>query len=808
MSEVSRRDFLVFLGGSAAATALGGLAPLGAAQAGGGGFVLPFTPVRLPHPLGIYTTHKSWLASGIGAGSKLPRSANPALATYTVIDDVVVPPEFERYIILAWGDRPFPNWHDYVGYNHDYTAYIPLLGTFDGLLWVNHEYISYPFSVYSTGDAGLRALGDAFETTIGFKLPDIPAGGFTALGPDDQRLVVGEILYNVGGSVVRIRRKELLGRFSATKDWRNRRYHGLSGVAINATRPGPAYPSSWGAKPHQHGDNNYLVGTGPAATDVFIGVNADGLGNKIIGTFANCSGARTPWNTIISAEENFQVFATAGLGVGVEEGVLPNGSQLGFPAGISTSSMFGLYAEKYGWVVEIDPKNPHKRGKKHTALGRYRHENIAIRCERWERLIAYLGDDRRGGHVWKFVSDDTVRHPKDPDNSALLESGTLYVAKFNADGTGVWIPLLLSTATNPNKPSELGSAELFARGAIDRNGNTRFPRRNGLAGQSVDGGAFTMTTLNEATTLPDYQGKFLSHFYPTQGALLCDAFLAGNLIGGTPCARPEDIEVHPKTRAVFIAMTDGIAGSDGYPDSRIFQVGKYATDIDAKQPPGGLYKIVEDSADGAGTSFHWSVFAAGGEQGAQDGMGFAAADNLLFDWRRNVWGVIDMSTDKHNGFSDTSTPVAQNITHGSTAPADATNLFGIYGNNFMFYIPTSPSDPNAGRIVPFAIGPTRSEMTGPTFVGNTLIVSVQHPCEDSPIGAQAALNRNIEILAFDGASVFDQNRTIPRGSTWPASIALADGGASNPTGLPKPATIGIRRKKGHGDAPWGGDDDH
>lgn len=123
----------------------------------------------------------------------------------------------------------------------------------------------------------------------------------------------------------------------------------------------------------------------------------------------------------------------------------------------------------------------------------------------------------------------------------------------------------------------------------------------------------------------------------------------------------------------------------------------------------------------------------------------------------------------------------------------------------MFYIPTSPADPNAGRIVPFAIGPTRCELTGPTFVGDTLIVSVQHPSEDSPIGQRTPLERDIEILALDGGSVFTQHRVIPKGSTWPASIPVADGGQANPAGLPKPATIGIRRKSSR--APWSDDDD-
>jgi secreted PhoX family phosphatase len=63
------------------------------------------------------------------------------------------------------------------------------------------------------------------------------------------------------------------------------------------------------------------------------------------------------------------------------------------------------------------------------------------------------------------------------------------------------------------------------------------------------------------------------------------AFLAANLIGGTPCARPEDIEIHPVTKQVFITMTDGVAGSDGYPDSRLFALGKYSAAVNGTQPP-------------------------------------------------------------------------------------------------------------------------------------------------------------------------------------------------------------------------------
>jgi secreted PhoX family phosphatase len=81
--------------------------------------------------------------------------------------------------------------------------------------------------------------------------------------------------------------------------------------------------TAWGTRSYQIGNRDFLVGTGPVAVDVFQGVNADGLGNRIIGTGYNCSGATTPWATFLSAEENFQ--GSSAFYVGVQEDVLPNG---------------------------------------------------------------------------------------------------------------------------------------------------------------------------------------------------------------------------------------------------------------------------------------------------------------------------------------------------------------------------------------------------------------------------------------------------------------------------------------------------
>ncbi len=775
MSEITRRQLLSFFGATAALTALGPTVDrlaLGRGVASANGTTFGgFTPLRLPHPLPIYTQRKSYLATGIDAGTVLDPSQDPSLASYTVLDDVVLPPELERYIILRWGDRVFPDPHDYVGYNHDYTAFIPLdRHTDEGYLWVNHEYASFPFSGLAPGTpANLASQAGSFATVVGFPLPAVK-----------NRELLGEILYNTGGSVVKIKRDDD-GRFGVkVGHHKNRRVHGLSGLGINAQRTdGYQAVTSWGARPHQQGDLDFLVGTGPAATDVFL-LSSDGLGNRIIGTSFNCSGATTPWGTVLSAEENFQ--GSSLFFVGVTEDVKPDGTQIDYLPGTSGIE-FGQVGEKYGWMVEIDPDGG--PGKKHTALGRFRHENAAIRAGKDRPLVLYMGDDRRGGHVWKFVSLDVVNDEDSKRNSRLLEQGTLFCARFNPDGTGRWIPLRLDTPTNPLKPSEVAAEELAALGAAQQQGRIKLPRRDGIAGQNVNGGAFNLDLTNGAAAHPQYTGKTLGDFYPTQGAILVDAFLAANLVGGTPGARPEDFEINPRNRReVIIAMTDGAPGSDGYPDSRIFVVAKYSADVDETQQSGSLHKIIENDEDGDGVTFRWERFVQAGEAGAVLGAGFAAVDNLAFDEHGDLWAVSDISTEQHNGFGLGATPAPTAISHAATGNTAA--LVGVFGSNMLFTIPLQ--GPDAGQIIPVAYGPVRCEMTGPTFVDDTLIISVQHPSEDVAIGDGTLLNRSIEMLKLDG-TLFMQSRTVPRGSNWPAN--LVNGG----DGLPRPATIGVRRRR-------------
>ena len=330
MNEITRRRFLQFIGGGAGAVASSSLFKSGEAlfvSATKAGISEDLTPVRLPYPLPIYTEKKSWLATGIDGIGMLKDPNDPVnLTEYTIIDDVVIPPGYEYYVIVSWGDRPFSDPNQYVGYNHDYTAFVPRKNNpRDGYLYINHEYISYPFSKLAPDTpsdiASLATVFESFLHVVGFALPTTR-----------DRQLMGEMLYNCGGTVVRVRRTRRHGEEThyqvVAGDPKNRRIHGLSGLEVNADRPATdpyRTVTSWGPRPHQQGDSNYLIGTGPAATDVFESVNADSLGNRIIGTAFNCSGARTPWGTVLSAEENFQGSAT--FFIGVQEHVLPNGSQ-------------------------------------------------------------------------------------------------------------------------------------------------------------------------------------------------------------------------------------------------------------------------------------------------------------------------------------------------------------------------------------------------------------------------------------------------------------------------------------------------
>ena len=660
--------------------------------------------------------------------------------SYEVADDLVLPEGFTYDLIAAWGDRVGDS---RFGYNNDYLSLIETAPN-EGYLAVNFEYISggtwmqtYPMVIgKQLPFAELIAVAQANEGEIdAFSLED-----------NDLKAKIQEVsregLIDQGLGVISVKRNAE-GKWERTYSQADRRVTGISGL---------------------DNPNQALKATG-AAVAIFTKENKlgyeDNLGDRIIGTFQNCAGGTTPWGTVLSAEENFQDQ--------VPEPVMADGSSLNpseKPFLITDedldgrANVFGLAGNKYGWMVEIDPANPNDYGTKHTWLGRYHHEAFGIRAVADKNLAVYSGCDRRGGHLYKFISQEKIQDPQDKANSRLFEAGMLYGAKFSPNGVGEWIPLNSDTKISPVSPNQVVGGLVI------------LPNSDRTAGGVMEvSSEEQLQPLSRFKTLGDlYQGNSPEE---TQGAILIDAHFAASAAGITCTARPEDTEIDDNG-TLFIAFTSGAAGDDGGPDRAIFVGPDGETDYEY----GWIMKLQENDSDPAALGFTWSMLATGGEV-ANGGAGFANPDNLTLDKKGNLWVVTDMSTSVQNEAIPTRVKDGAKLT--------GKDLTGAFGNNSMWYIPLSGE--NAGKSYPFAIGPMECECTGITFNNNnsSLFLSIQHPGENNGMRQDmAAEARDFELLATDGTA-FKQQRQVPLGSNWPS------GKANQP---PLPGVVAIRRLNG------------
>ena len=111
---------------------------------------------------------------------------------------------------------------------------------------------------------------------------------------------------------------------------------------------------------------------------------------------------------------------------------------------------------------------------------------LARPCRRASRSSSTSGDDSRNEYIYKFVSTANW-DPADADRAALaagdkyLDAGKLYVAKFNADGTGSWLELAFGrTASRPRTPAyafaDQADVLINTRLAADAAGATKMDR--------------------------------------------------------------------------------------------------------------------------------------------------------------------------------------------------------------------------------------------------------------------------------------------------------------------------------------------
>ena len=669
----------------------------------------PFPPLRGPIPLPT---------DGLSAAQQQQHYRRIAID-----DRVVVPEGYRAELVLSWGD---PLGDGRVGFNNDYLAFQPL-ATDQALLTINFEYISALSWCEGYREAHGRSLPFAeLEELLksaggGADIPSLPA---TAPLRTMAEQVAAAALEDLGIGVAGLQRTAD-GRWRHAPTPLERRIHGLSGLNTPSQR---------------------LRSSGPAAA-VFrkrnrMGYN-DGLGDRIIGTFANCAGGQTPWGTVLSAEENYQthvvdrVFADGSSPSPAERRFQFDGERLE-----GLGNPYGLAGNKYGWMVELDPRRPQQPAVKHTWLGRFRHEAVAVQARAGEPLRVYSGCDRHGGHVYRFVSAEPVRDPADPTNSRLFLQGRLEVARFNPDGTGSWIALSPDTPLAPVRPSHYAKRGV-SQPCLLPNSDRRQPGAEVLASdEAVD------AYLQRYRTLADlYPGSGEERM----GAILIDAHLAANAIGATAAARPEDTEIDSTTGDLLITFTAGGSDVDGRADPAIFQGPKGQ----ATWPYGWVMRLQDGEA-----SFRWQMVATGGSPW-QGGMGFSNPDNLAIDSRGNVWLVTDRST--------------------------SSSSLDVFGNNACWLLPAKGA--SAGEALLFATGPMECELSGPCFDSSesTLFLAVQHPGEGHATHHQGEEEFQAHTLETRDGQAFEQLRRVPLGSNWPSGI---------PGRVPRPGVVAIRRLGG------------
>lgn len=472
---------------------------------------------------------------------------------------------YDAQVLLRWGDPLFPDASKFdpikqtpeaqarqFGYNTDYIGFIPFNGSSDhGLLVANHEYTNEELMFPGVG---VQDSKDANFSKMTKELVDIEIAAH-------------------GGAVVEIRRVD--GKWQVVKDSKyNRR--------ITAATP--------------------MEITGPAAGHARMKTAADGTGRKVNGMINNCAGGVTPWGTWLSCEENFNGYFWGKLGDDHTEAKNYKRYGLGTPA-----YAWGKYydrfdltkepneANRFGWVVEIDPFDPTFVPKKRTALGRTKHEGAAGITNSDGRYVVYLGDDERFDYVYKFVTAGKVDPQNRAANFGLLDEGILYVAKYNPDGTGTWLPMV--------------------------HGQGPLTEANG---------------------------------FKSQADVLIETRRAADLLGATKMDRPEDIEANPQTNRVYVMLTNNTRRKEDQVDAANPRANNAFGHIVEMMPEGGnhaetaftwevLVKCGDPSVAAVGATFSSETTKNGW---------FGMPDNCAIDSQGRLWISTDGNNAKATGRAD------------------------------------------------------------------------------------------------------------------------------------------------------------
>ncbi|MVA76967.1 DUF839 domain-containing protein [Auraticoccus sp. F435] len=536
-AALSRRS--VLLGGSALAAAA----------------AIPFT---VGQPLPAAATEGARAPGEKAVRGKLPFT--PIAAVDAAEDAFTVPQGYEWRAIIRWGD---PLFHDspafdpenpdpeaqerQFGYNNDYLDILVEKNGKKALLCCNHEY-----------------------TNRNIMFPPSRSAA-------EEEQVLKATMAAHGFAVVELERNRKGAQWRYIKGApRNRR--------ITASTP--------------------FELTGPAAGSDFVKTAADPEGTTVLGTIGNCAGGTTPWGTILSGEENFNGYFKADPSArgSARYGLNNRPSNYGWeaiePRFDATSEAYRNEPNRFGYIVEIDPSDPTSTPRKHTAMGRFKHEGANVRVDEDGTVVAYMGDDERFDYLYKFVSSRKFMKGGSAkarrNNLQLLTEGDLYVARFSGSqrpdndnlGRGVWLPLVVDGESRVPQMS-VEEVLVFTREAADK-------------------------------------------------------------LRPTPMDRPEDVEPSPHSGKVYVACTNNTNRGVGQ------NPGTDAANPRVNNKEGHIIEITERGNRAGATSFDWNILIVCGDE-STEGTYFAgwdgpvapisSPDNLAFDSEGNLW----ISTDGQPG---------------------------------------------------------------------------------------------------------------------------------------------------------------
>lgn len=229
--------------------------------------------------------------------------------------------------------------------------------------------------------------------------------------------------------------------------------------------------------------------SGPARGHKLMRTAADPKGERILGTLNNCASGMTPWGTYLTCEENFMGYFRGPNRPDAHQkrwDMRPGEARAGgWPDFDTRFDAIDNPNEpnRFGWVVEIDPMDPSSTPVKRSALGRAAHEGATVAMTKDGRAVVYMGEDAQFEYIYKFVSRDRMKPGGAKANAKLLDHGTLYVARFDADGRGEWLPLQAGKGplTKAKGFADQGEVVVKARQASDALGGTKMDRPEWIA---------------------------------------------------------------------------------------------------------------------------------------------------------------------------------------------------------------------------------------------------------------------------------------------------------------------------------------